>query len=116
MNNISHQFFVYHHDIESENENEKLEPSIVGVAWESIERFYTSPKSGTLNIIVKSQTEEKKPFLELQGQGKHQKQVARMEKATTNFMLVISRQEDIARFLNIVAQELGYDIPVPTEP
>lgn len=109
MNNISNQFFVYHHDIESENENEKLDPSIVGIAWESIERFYTNPTAGTLNIVVKSQTEEKKPFIELQGQGKHQKQVTRMEKATTNFMLIIARPEDIRRFLEIVAPEIGKD-------
>lgn len=93
--NIKDNFFCFTRRVEVvPGDNESAINVINGVAWESIERFYTD-ENGTLNIIVKSQTDGYR--MELAQEGK--KVVQRKVKTTINVILMVEEVDDVKRFL-----------------
>lgn len=108
MNDISQRFYSYTKkvDVTKPDGNKETFDSFATISWDSIERAYTNAIDKTLNIVVKSQTEEKRPVQVIEGQGKHQKQVWRDEKVITNFVMEVNRQEDIIKYFQATAPDL----------
>ncbi len=98
MNLQPHElFFSYTGDIEVEGNPEKITVTR-GVAYDSIERFYTNEK-GILSLVLKSQTEGQK-MAYVPGSKKDQFE-QKLVKTTVNVVITIEKPEEIEKFLAI---------------